>query len=81
MREYLPPPPPESLALSRKARTLTLTDEERGQLKQIDERDRYWRERRRARTILLLDKGLSIDAAVFQQQIHDSQVSPRRVAT
>ncbi|MBN8517161.1 MAG: hypothetical protein J5X22_01610 [Candidatus Accumulibacter sp.] len=47
----------------------------------IDERDRYWRERRRARTIPLLDKGLLIDAAVFQQQIHDSQVSPRRVAT
>ena len=69
MRVYLPPPPPESLALSRKAKTLTLTAEERCQLTRIDERGSDWRERRRARTILLLDQGLSIDAVVTQQKI------------
>ena len=56
--------------MSRKAKTLSLTEEERGQLTQIDERGSDWRERRRARTVLLLDKGLSIDAVVTQQKIH-----------
>jgi transposase len=66
--------------MSRKAKTLTLTDEERGQLKQIDERGSDWHERRRARTILLLDQGLSIDAVVTQQQIHQETVACHRDA-
>ena len=43
--------------MSRTAKTLALTEEERRQLTQIDERGSDWRERRRARTVLLLDKG------------------------
>ncbi len=72
--------PPGSLALSRKAKTLTLTDEERGQLTQIEERSSDWRERRRAQTVLLLDQGLSIDAVVTQQKIHQETVACHRDA-
>ena len=55
--------------MSRAAKSLTLTEEERQQLRRIDERGSDWRERRRARTLLLLDQGLSIDAAVTEQKI------------
>ncbi len=66
--------------MSRKAKSLTLTEEGRQQLRQIDERGSDWRERRRARTLLLLDKGLSIDAVVTQQKIHRDTVADHRDA-
>ena len=66
--------------MSRKAKTLTLTAEERCQLTRIDERSSDWRERRRARTVLLLDKGLSIDAVATQQRIHKETVACHRDA-
>jgi transposase len=66
--------------MSRKAKTLTLTDEERRQLTQIEERGSDWRERRRARTILLLDQGLSIDGVVAKQKIHRETVACHRDA-
>ncbi|NMQ07146.1 hypothetical protein E4Q08_18825, partial [Candidatus Accumulibacter phosphatis] len=61
--------------MSRTAKTLALTEEERRQLTQIDERGSDWRERRRARTVLLLDKGLSISAVVTAQKIHKETVA------
>ena len=66
--------------MSRTAKTLALTEEERRQLTQIDERGSDWRERRRARTVLLLDKGLSISAVVTAQKIHKETVACHRDA-
>jgi len=66
--------------MSRTAKSLTLTEEERQQLRRIDERGSDWRERRRARTLLLLDKGLSIDAVVTEQKIHRDTVADHREA-
>ncbi|MBK8115698.1 MAG: hypothetical protein IPK44_14870 [Candidatus Accumulibacter sp.] len=66
--------------MSRKAKTLALTEEERRQLTQINERGSDWRERRRARTVLLLDKGLSISAVVTEQKIHKETVACHRDA-
>ena len=56
--------------MSRKAKTLTLTEEERRQLTQIEARGSDWRERRRARTVLLLGQGRSIEDVVAEQKIH-----------
>ena len=66
--------------MSRKAKTLTLTEEERRRLTQIAERGSDWRERRRARTVLLLDQGLSIDGVVAEQKIHRETVACHRDA-
>ena len=66
--------------MSRKAKTLALTEEERCQLTQIVERGSDWRERRRARAVLLLDKGLSISAVVTEQMIHKETVACHRDA-
>ena len=66
--------------MSRKAKSLTLTEEERQQLRWIDERGSDWRERRRARTLLLLDKRLSIDAVATEQKIHRETVTEHRDA-
>ena len=77
----LPPlQPPESHAMSRQAKTVTLSEEERRRLARIDERGSDWRERRRARTVLLLAQGLSIDAVVAQQRIHRETVACHRDA-
>ena len=77
----LPPfQPPESHAMSRPAKTVTLSEEERQRLARIDERGSDWRERRRARTVLLLAQGLSIDAVVAQQRIHRETVACHREA-
>lgn len=46
--------------------TLMLKKDEHQQLLQIDVRDNDWCERRRALTLLLLYKGLSIDGALAQ---------------
>ncbi|MEF8710872.1 MAG: helix-turn-helix domain-containing protein [Candidatus Accumulibacter propinquus] len=67
--------------MSRKAKTLALTEEERRQQTQIKERGSDWRERRRARTVLLLDKGLSISAVVTEQKIHKETVACHRDAS
>lgn len=66
--------------MSRKAKTLTLTAEERQQLTQIDERGSDWRERRRARTVLLLDGGGSVGEVAAQQKIHKETVACHRDA-
>ena len=66
--------------MSRKAKTLALTEEERRQLTQINERGSDWRERRRARTVLLLDQGRSIDDVVAEQKIHRETVACHRDA-
>ncbi|WP_353849922.1 helix-turn-helix domain-containing protein [Accumulibacter sp.] len=66
--------------MSRKAKTPALTEEERRLLTQINERGSDWRERRRARTVLLLDKGLSISAVVTEQKIHKETVACHRDA-
>ena len=71
----LPLEAPESHAMSRQAKSVTLSEEERRRLARIDERGSDWRERRRARTVLLLDQGLSIDAVVAQQRIHRETVA------
>jgi hypothetical protein len=71
----LPLEAPESHAMSRQAKSVTLSEEERRRLARIDERGSEWRERRRARTVLLLDQGLSIDAVVAQQRIHRETVA------
>jgi transposase len=73
-------PPPESLAMSRQAKTLSLSEEEREQLERIDERGSDWRERRRARTVLLFDDGMSIGAMVALQKIHRETVARHRDA-
>jgi transposase len=72
--------PPESFAMSRQAKTLSLSVEEREQLVRIDERGSDWRERRRARTVLLFDQGLSISAMVASQKIHRETVARHRDA-
>ncbi|MBN8439257.1 MAG: helix-turn-helix domain-containing protein [Candidatus Accumulibacter sp.] len=54
-----------------KAMTLALT---------VDDRGSDWRERRRARTVRLLDKGLSISAVVTEQKIHKETVACHRDA-
>ena len=59
---------------------MTLSEEERRRLARIDERGSDWRERRRARTVLLLAQGLSIDAVVAQQRIHRETVACHRDA-
>lgn len=66
--------------MSRTAKPLTLTDEERRKLAQIEERGSGWRERRRARTVLLLDKRLSITTVVTEQKIHKETVACHRDA-
>ena len=66
--------------MSRPAKTVTLSEEERQRLARIDERGSDWRERRRARTVLLLAQGLSIDAVVAQQRIHRETVACHRDA-
>jgi len=66
--------------MCRKAKTLTLTAEERHQLTQIDERGSDWRKRRRARTVLLLDEGRSLDGVALQQKIHKETVANHRDA-
>ena len=76
----LPLEAPESHAMSRQAKSVTLSEEERRRLARIDERGSDWRERRRARTVLLLDQGLSIDAVVAQQRIHRETVACHRDA-
>lgn len=66
--------------MSRTAKTLALTEEERRQLTQIDERGSDWRKRRRARTVLLLDEGRSLDGVALQQKIHRETVANHRDA-
>ena len=66
--------------MSRPAKTLTLSAEERRRLAWIDERSSDWRERRRARTVLLLDRGRSLGAVVAQQRIHRQTVACHRDA-
>ncbi len=66
--------------MSRPAKTLTLSAEERRRLAWIDERSSDWRERRRARTVLLLDRGRSLGAVVAQQRIHRQTVACHREA-
>jgi hypothetical protein len=45
--------------MSRRAKKFTLTAQERQQLTQVEERGSDWRERRRARTVLLLAEELT----------------------
>ena len=66
--------------MSSQAKTVTLSEEERRRLARIDDCGSDWREGRRARTLLLLDQGLSIDAAVAQQRIHRETVACHRDA-
>ena len=63
--------------MPRKAKTLVLTDEERSQLTEIDHRGSDWRERQRARTVLLLDKGESLGKVATKQAIHRETVASR----
>lgn len=64
--------------MSRRAKTLTLTAEERQHLTQLEERGSDWRERRRARTVLLLDEGRSLDGVAIQQKLHKETVANHR---
>jgi len=66
--------------MSRKAKTLTLTAEQRRQLTQIDESGSDWRERRRARTVLLLGEGMSVARVAAEQSIHKETVACHRDA-
>jgi hypothetical protein len=66
--------------MSRRAKTLTLTAEERQHLMQVEERGSDWRERRRARTVLLLDEGRSLDGVAIQQKLHKETVANHRDA-
>jgi transposase len=66
--------------MSRKAKTLTLTAEQRRQLSQIDKSDSDWRERRRARTVLLLGEGKSVAGVAAEQNIHKETVACHRDA-
>ncbi len=66
--------------MSRKAKTLTLTAEQRRQLTQIDESGSDWRERRRARTVLLLGEGRSVARVAAEQSIHKETVACHRDA-
>ena len=66
--------------MSRRAKTLTLTAEEREHLTQIEERGSDWRERRRARTVLLLAEGGSLDGVAKQQKLHKETVANHRDA-
>lgn len=66
--------------MPRKAKTLVLTDEERSQLTEIDHRGSDWRERQRARTVLLLDKGESLGKVATKQAIHRETVACHRDA-
>jgi transposase len=66
--------------VSRKAKTLTLTAEQRRQLAQIDESGGDWRERRRARTVLLLAEGRSVAGVAAEQNIHKETVACHRDA-
>jgi len=66
--------------MSRKAKALTLTAEQRRQLKQIDESGSDWRERRRARTVLLLGEGRSVARVAAEQSIHKETVACHRDA-
>ena len=80
MPAYCPLQPPECLAMSRRAKTLTLTAQERQQLTQVEERGSDWRERRRARTVLLLAEGGSLDGVAKQQKLHKETVANHRDA-
>ncbi|WP_353849941.1 helix-turn-helix domain-containing protein [Accumulibacter sp.] len=80
MPAYCPLQPPECLAMSRRAQTLTLTAQERQQLTQVEERGSDWRERRRARTVLLLAEGGSLDGVAKQQKLHKETVANHRDA-
>ena len=66
--------------MSRRAKTLTLTAQERQQLTQVEERGSDWRERRRARTVLLLAEGGSLDGVAKQQKLHKETVANHRDA-
>jgi transposase len=66
--------------MSRRAKALTLTVQERGHLMQVEERGSDWRQRRRARTALLLDEGRSLDGVATQQKIHKETVANHRDA-
>ena len=80
MPAYCPPQHPECLAMSRRAKTLTLTAAEREHLTQVEERGSDWRERRRARTLLLLDKGGTLEGVAIQQKVHKETVANHRDA-
>lgn len=66
--------------MPRKAKTLTLTVEERQQLETLVERGRDWQERRRAQTVLLLDKGLSPSKVSALHKVHPDTVANHRDA-
>jgi transposase len=59
---------------------VTLTPKEREQLALIDERGSDWRERQRARTVLLLEAGVSISEVAAKQKIHKETVACHRDA-
>ena len=80
MPAYCPLQPPECLAMSRRAKKFTLTAQERQQLTQVEERGSDWRERRRARTVLLLAEGGSLDGVAKQQKLHKETVANHRDA-
>ena len=60
--------------MSRRAKKFTLTAQERQQLTQVEERGSDWRERRRARTVLLLAEGGSLDGVAKQQKLHKETI-------
>jgi transposase len=66
--------------MSRRAKKFTLTAQERQQLTQVEERGSDWRERRRARTVLLLAEGGSLDGVAKQQKLHKETVANHRDA-
>ncbi len=66
--------------MSRRAKTLTLTVAEREHLTQVEERGSDWRERRRARIVLLLDKGGTLEGVAIQQKVHKETVANHRDA-